>query len=55
MEADRLKPAEFCALERQLVARMAMRNWMFRSPRMLRMLLKPTDKFATGIELRSYP
>jgi 2-polyprenyl-6-methoxyphenol hydroxylase-like FAD-dependent oxidoreductase len=35
--------------------RMAMRNWMFRSPWMLRMLLKATDKFATGIDLKDYP
>jgi 2-polyprenyl-6-methoxyphenol hydroxylase-like FAD-dependent oxidoreductase len=34
--------------------RMAMRNWMFRSPWMLRMLLKATDKFATGIDLKVY-
>ena len=34
--------------------RMAMRNWTFKSPLMLRMLLKLTDKFATGIELKNY-
>ncbi|MFG2039492.1 FAD-dependent monooxygenase [Dactylosporangium sp. NPDC048998] len=34
--------------------RMAMRNWMFRSPWMLRLLLKATDRFATGIDLRDY-
>jgi 2-polyprenyl-6-methoxyphenol hydroxylase-like FAD-dependent oxidoreductase len=34
--------------------RMAMRNWMFRSPWLLRMLLKATDKYATGIELKRY-
>ncbi|MEV6926635.1 FAD-dependent monooxygenase [Dactylosporangium sp. NPDC051485] len=36
-------------------ARMAMRNWMFRSPWMLRQLLKATDKFATSIDLPQYP
>jgi 2-polyprenyl-6-methoxyphenol hydroxylase-like FAD-dependent oxidoreductase len=35
-------------------ARMAVRNWMFRSPWMLRLLLKATDRFATGIELPDY-
>ncbi|MGI5243775.1 FAD-dependent monooxygenase [Dactylosporangium sp. CA-139066] len=35
--------------------RMAMRNWTFRSPWMLRMLLKLTDKLATGIDLKVYP
>ncbi|GAA2358296.1 FAD-dependent monooxygenase [Dactylosporangium salmoneum] len=35
-------------------ARMAMRNWMFRSPWMLRQLLKATDKFATSIDLPQY-
>ncbi|MFB9831655.1 FAD-dependent monooxygenase [Actinoallomurus acaciae] len=34
--------------------RMRMRNWMFNSPLMLRMMLKMTDRFATGIELRDY-
>ncbi|GAA4262364.1 FAD-dependent monooxygenase [Dactylosporangium darangshiense] len=36
-------------------ARIAMRNWTFRSPWLLKMLLKATDKFATGIDLRTYP
>lgn len=36
-------------------ARMAMRNWMFRTPWMLRLLLKTTDRFATGITLQDYP
>ncbi|MDG6109976.1 FAD-dependent monooxygenase [Dactylosporangium aurantiacum] len=35
--------------------RLAMRNWMFRSPRLLRLLLKVTDRFATGIDLQDYP
>ncbi|WP_433615184.1 FAD-dependent monooxygenase [Dactylosporangium sp. CA-139114] len=35
-------------------ARMAMRNWMFRSPRLLGMLLRMTDRYATGIELKQY-
>ncbi|MFI9814030.1 FAD-dependent monooxygenase [Saccharothrix variisporea] len=35
-------------------ARMAMRNWMFRSPLMLKLMLKSTDWFATSIDLPDY-
>ncbi|MEJ2853756.1 MULTISPECIES: FAD-dependent monooxygenase [unclassified Saccharothrix] len=34
--------------------RMAMRNWMFRSPLMLKFILKSTDWFATSIDLPDY-
>jgi 2-polyprenyl-6-methoxyphenol hydroxylase-like FAD-dependent oxidoreductase len=36
-------------------SRMAMRNWMFRSRLMLKLLLKSTDWFATDIDLPAYP
>jgi 2-polyprenyl-6-methoxyphenol hydroxylase-like FAD-dependent oxidoreductase len=36
-------------------SRMAMRNWMFRSRLMLKLLLKSTDWFATDIDLPTYP
>ncbi|WP_433218189.1 FAD-dependent monooxygenase [Dactylosporangium sp. CS-047395] len=34
--------------------RIAMRDWTFRSPWLLRQMLKLTDKYATGIELKDY-
>lgn len=34
--------------------RIRMRNWMFRSDLLLRMLLKLTDTYATNIELPDY-
>jgi 2-polyprenyl-6-methoxyphenol hydroxylase-like FAD-dependent oxidoreductase len=35
-------------------ARIRMRNWMFKSGFLLKMMLKLTDKFATDIELKDY-
>ena len=35
--------------------RMRLRNWTFKSAFLLRMMLKMTDKFATGITLKDYP
>jgi hypothetical protein len=34
---------------------MRLRNWTFKSAFLLRMMLKMTDKFATGITLKDYP
>jgi hypothetical protein len=34
--------------------RMSTRNWMFKSGLLLRMMLKMTDNFATGIDLKDY-
>ncbi|WP_433058897.1 FAD-dependent monooxygenase [Dactylosporangium sp. CS-033363] len=34
--------------------RIALRDWTFRSPWLLRQMLKLTDKYATGIELKNY-
>ncbi|MEV8635031.1 FAD-dependent monooxygenase [Streptosporangium sp. NPDC051023] len=36
-------------------ARIRMRNWMFKRRLLLAMMLKMTDRFATGIDLKDYP